>query len=85
MRALEQLLEAVEYSRDIDVPWTEQFSDITEARDILNKAMKQITDEYEIARLSIAMGEEPPEILEEVEEAKRKCFLKLKRTLAENR
>jgi hypothetical protein len=81
MRAFEQLLEAVEYSREIEVPWPSQFSNLSEARTILTKAERQSTDEYDIANLSIAMGEEPPEVVEEIGRVKKRCFLKLRRVL----
>ena len=85
MQAFERLLEAVEFSRDIDSSWIDQFSDILEARSVLSKAEKQTTDEYEIARLSIAMDGEPPDTLEDVERVRKKCFLRLRRMLIDNR
>ena len=85
MQTFEQLLEAVEYSEDIGVSWTEQFTDLSEAKNILNKAKKQQLDEYDIARLAIAIGEEPPNTLEEVEEIKKHCFLYLRKILKFNR
>ena len=81
MKAFEQLLEAVEYSIEIDVPWPEQFSDLSEARNVLGKAEKQALDENDVANLAIAMGDEPPDVLEEVGRIKRRCFLKLRREL----
>lgn len=85
MRAFEQLLEAVEYSLDTGTEWVVQFSSITEARTILCKAEKQSLDEYDIARLSIAMGEEPPDMVEEIVIVKKKCFSQLRRQLHNKR
>ena len=83
MRAFEQLLEAIEYSEDMNVPWSDQFSTMSEARSILNKANKQRLDEYDIARLAIALDEEPPDTLETVADTRKRCFSKLRRTIGQ--
>ena len=81
MRAFDQLLEAVEYSEDLGISWVEQFSDVMEARTILSKAEKQSVDEYDIARLAISIGEEPPDTIEKMNDIKKRCFSKLRRIL----
>ena len=85
MQAFEQLLEAVEYSEEMDIPWQDQFSDLSEAQSILTKARKQQLEEYDVARLAIAMGEDPPNTIEEVEEVKKYCFSELRRILKTSR
>lgn len=81
MQAFEQLLEAIEYAQDENDTWSEQFSSKSEARTTLAKAKQQAVDEYDIARLAIIMGEDPPEVLEEVEIIKTRCFTRLKKIL----
>lgn len=80
MRAFEQLIEAIEYAQETDTTWEEQFNSYSEAQQVLKKAFRETNEEYDIARLAIALNLDPPDTVDEIENIKRACFIVIRTT-----